>query len=249
VSLYPPQQLEPHPSGLTKDQLDDLEASFSDWQNTINASCAATAVLFLLATHFLLNFCSEALANSDGLSGLHILYQQFIWWFFPGLGAISLSFEIVLQVWSIFVSRKIVNIYAEWAARQPKKTKTGVTYYDSRKVFRWIALILTLPVGILTLLALRMHTTFAEDAMHEYGYAFTAPATYSYSKIRRVSQVDGVLGKHEKFIARPYDVIDFVGGHRWSQDQWDDTTPGITESLDATLLARTNLSFFHFHVL
>jgi hypothetical protein len=85
--------------------------------------------------------------------------------------------------------------------------------------------------------------------MHEYGYAFSAPKIYPYSQIRRVIQVDGVLGKHDKFIPRPYVAIDFTDGYRWSQDSWDDTSQGITDALDATLTAQTNLHFFNLHVL
>jgi hypothetical protein len=161
VPHHPPQQLDLHPSGLTQDQSDDLEAKFSGWQNTVNLSCAATPVLFLLGTRFLLLYISRALANSDGLSGLHIHYQQVIWWFFPGFGAVCLSFEIVLLIWSLFIGCGIVNLYVEWAARQPKRSRGGETYYDSRKLYRWMTLLVALPIGIGTVLALNMHTTFA----------------------------------------------------------------------------------------
>jgi len=247
MSHHPTQQTDPVVNALTQDQIDDLEAKFSDWQTTINLCCVATAILFLFATHFLLKFATQTLATSDGIPGLHILSQPAIWWFFPSIGALSLSFEIVLQAWSIFIARKTVNLYSDWAARQPKKTKNGITYYDSRKWCRWLALLIALPIGALTALALREHITFAEDGMHQYGFAFVAPKIYPYSQIRQVSQVDGVLGKHNKFIPRPYVVIYFADGYRWSQEDWDDTTQGITDELDATLTAHTELSFFHFH--
>jgi len=249
VPLNPPPQITHYPSGLSQDQIDDLEAKFSDWQTLVNISCVATAFLFFLGTHLLLTYASRSFANSDGLSGLHILYQQAIWWFFPGLGAFTLSFEIVLQVWSIFTSRWIVNLYVEWAARQPKRYRGDDVYYDSRTLYRWITLFIALPVGIATALALNMHTTFADDGMHEYGYAFASPKFYSYSQIREVIQVEGVLGKHNAFIPGPYDVIDFTDGYRWSQHNWDDSTHGVTDALDATLTTHTNLSFLHAHFL
>jgi hypothetical protein len=245
VSPYPQQQLDSHPAGLTKDQLDDLESNFSIWQPLVNGCCVVTGLIILFGTRDILVWAHYALASSDGVQGLHIYYQQAIWWFFPGIGAVSLSFEIVLQIWSIFAGRKVVGLYSDWAARQPKKNRGGgVSYYDTRKWCRWIALLVALPAGMLSLLALRMHTTFAEDGMHEYGYAFAAPGVYTYPEIIRVTQVDGVLGKHNAFIPRPFDVIDFANGHHWSQHDWDDTTEGITDKLDATLLAHTKLPFF-----
>jgi hypothetical protein len=249
MSFHPPPQLSQHPSGLSQDQIEDLEAKFFGWQTIVNLSCVATAVLFLFGSHFLLTDVSRLLAISDGLSGLHIHYQQAIWWFFPAIGAFSLSFEIVLQAWSVFASRRIVGLYADWAARQPKRARSGSTiYYDSRKRCRHMALLLALPVGVGTGLALNMHTTFANDGMHEYGYAFAAPKIHPYDQIRRVIQVDGVQGKHG-FISKPYDVLDFADGYRWSQHAWDDSSPGITEALDDTIQAHTNLSFLHAHVL
>ena len=243
MSNHPAPQITLHPSGLSQDQIDDCEAKFSSWQNFVNLCCAATAVLFLVGTRYALLFASRALANSDGLSGLHIHYQQDLWWFFPTIGAVSLSFEIVLQIWSLFIGRGIVNLYVEWAARQPKRYRGGETYYDSRKLFRWFTLVLALPIGILTVLALRAHTTFAEDGMHEYDYAFAAPKIYTYSQMRQVAQVDGVLSKHYKFIPRPYVVIDFADGHRWSQHNWDDSTLGLTAALRAKLKEHTSLPF------
>ena len=224
-------------SNLTKDQIEDLEAKFAEQQTIINLCCIFSGLAFLFLTHALLVEGYRWLERADGIAGYKIPYQTAIWWFFPGFGALCLCFEITLQVWAIFAGCNVVELYVEWDSRQPKKSRGRIVYYDARKILRWLALVIALPIGIFTTLALNMHATFSADGVHEFGYAFAKPSFHSYRDIRRITRVDGIWGKHSKFIPRPSLVLDFTDGNRWSQARWDDSRSEIEVSL-ATMLQR-----------
>ncbi len=230
-----------HPSGLTDDQIDNLEAKFATQQTFVNLSCIPTGIAFALFTHAALAAASQWFSRSDGLTGYRVPYQSVIWWFFPGFGALCLCFEISLQIWALFVGHTTVNLYSEWDSRQPKKARGGIAYYDSRKVLRWFTVVIAIPIGILSGLALRMHTTFSDDGIHEYGYAFAAPVFHSYADLRRTTLLQGVRSKHGKVIDRPSYVLDFADGYRWSQTNWDDSAKGIQISLATILRQHSSL--------
>jgi hypothetical protein len=240
LHILPP----PHPSGFTSEEIEEWEAKFAGWQTTVNLCCFPTGILFLVSTYFLLLYTSHAIAASDGLSGFHLSSPRIAWWFFPVFGSISLCFEIVLRVWSVFLGSKVIDLYAEWDSRQPKRSRGGgIVYYDSRHVLRWTSLLITLPIGILSLLALPMHTTFAEDGLHVYNYGFSAPTVHPYADMRRVTMILGAYDKHGKFAAHPFCVIDFANRYRWDQNDWDHPSRELTEQTRAAIQAHTQLNF------
>jgi hypothetical protein len=233
--------MENHPSGLTDDQIYNLEAQFAGQQTLINLSCIPTGIAFVFLAHAALIAANRWFINSDGITGYRVPYQPVIWWFFPGFGALCLCFEISLQIWALFVGHTTVNLYSEWDSRQPKKARGGIAYYDARKVLRWFTVLIAIPIGILSGLALRMHTTFSNGGIHAYGYAFAAPVFHSYADLRRVTLLQGVRSKHGKLIDRPSYVLDFADGHRWSQTNWDDSAKSIQRSLATILSQHSNL--------
>ncbi|WP_263358293.1 hypothetical protein [Acidicapsa ligni] len=228
-------------SGLTEDQIEDFEAQFAAQQTIVNLCCIPSGLAFFFIAHAILAAISNWLVNSDGIAGYRVPYQSVILWFFPGFGALSLCFEITLQIWALFVGQRVVELYSDWDSRQPKKSRGGIVYYDARKVLRGFALLLVFPIGIFTSLALNMHTTFGDDGIHEFGYAFAKQTFHSYQDIRNITLVSGAFDKHGKFISRPAYVLDFADGHRWSQANWDDSAKGIQVSLAAILARKTQL--------
>ena len=243
MSQRPPNPIPDLPEGMTREQLDDLQAGFSHRQTQIGMCVIVVAIAFLFIVHEAMAATSRALAMSDGHDGLHLLAQPILWWFFPGFGAITLSYEITLLLWSVFSGRRIVGLYTVWASQQPKQTKQGIRYYDSRKNMRVISLFLTLPACIGTSLALNMHTSFSSDAIRSYGYAFASPTLYSYADIRRITLVQGRLGKHNSFIEDPRVVVDFTGGRRWQEP--DQSPQSLTELTLRTLSDKTKLPVGH----
>ena len=134
-----------------------------------------------------------------------------------------------------------MDLYSEWDSRQPKKSRGSIDYYDARKVLRWFAFLIALPIGVFSALALNMHATFADDGIHEFGYAFAAPIFHSYDDIRGITLVHGKYDKHGKFIERPFFVLDFADGHHWLQNNWDDSAAGMERSLSAILAQKTHI--------
>lgn len=235
MSYHHDSLLEPHSSGLTKDQIEDLDARFATQQTIVNLCCIPSGLAFFFFSHACLVAINQWLIKADGISGYRVACQPVIWWFFPGFGALSLCFEITLQIWALFVGHKIVDLYSDWDSQQPKQSRGGIVYYDARKWLRWMALLVALPIGILTALALNMHTTFGEDGIHEFGYAFSTPKQHSYANLRRITLLRGAYDKHGKFFNRPTVVLDFADGHRWSQSNWDvskDSWRGLLTALD-----------------
>ena len=233
--------MENHPSGLTDDQIDDLEAQFAGQQTLVNLSCIPSGIVFALLAHAALVAISHTLMNSDGLVGYRVPSLAVIWWFFPGFGALCLCFEISLQVWALFVGHRTVDLFSEWDSRQPKKSLYGIAYYDARKVLRWCTVLVAIPIGILCGLAFRMHTTFSDDGIHEFGYAFAAPVLHRYSDLSRITLLQGILDHHNKFEERPSFVLDFADGYRWSQAERDDSAKNIQRTLTTILRQHSSL--------
>ncbi len=181
----------------------------------------------------------------DGVSGFRIPYQPVIWWFLPGFGGLCLCFEISLQVWSLFVGKKTMDLYNAWDSRQPKSYRGSVGYYDSRKWLRWFTLLLCLPIAVLTTLALNMHTSFAGDGIYEFGFAFKRPVFHGYLDLRRIAIVSGYRsGRHKEWIGMASVVLDFSDGHRWEQSKYDeDRSVSNLDQIEKILRARTSMEF------
>jgi hypothetical protein len=231
------------PEGMTREQIDALEAGFQAGRGRLSLCVILVALTFLFVVHAAMAFGNEALANADGHEGFRVLGQPALWWIFPAFGAWTLSFEITLQIWALFAGRRIVDLYTAWDARQPKRTRSGgVNYYDTRQGLRLFALGLALPIGIGTMLALNMHTTVGDDAMRVYGYAFTSPEVYSYIEVRRVTVVQGHTGKHG-FVEHPYVVVDFTKRRRWRES--NNLPRSVATTLSTLLCEKTGLTAAH----
>ncbi|WP_263352326.1 hypothetical protein [Acidicapsa acidisoli] len=49
------------------------------------------------------------------------------------------------------------------------------------------------------------------------------------------------MGKHNKFIERPFVVLDFVDGHRWNQNNWDDSSAATERTIQAVIEKHTSV--------
>ena len=65
---------------------------------------------------------------SDGPADFRIWPQSAIWWFFPGFGALTLSWEITLQLWSHLGNRDDASLYAYWSNQRTGLMQPG--YFD-----------------------------------------------------------------------------------------------------------------------
>lgn len=217
--------------------VEELDARFSGAQWMVAGAMVGIGAIFFVSAHAGFVAINRHLALKDGPAHLVIFPQSAIWWFFPGFGAVALSWEITLKLWELFGDRENALLYANWSNR-----KVG---FDCTKMLRWIAVLVVLPVGILTTLALPMHTTLAEDRITDCGYAFAACKVYRYADARRMTIIDGFRDRDSRLNRRAGIVIDFRGGRRWSSADEGDFHSQVDPSLEEFLANRTHLSYNH----
>ena len=142
----------------------------------------ATAVVFAWTTHHLLVSLNRYLGTSDGPeTSLRLWPQTAIWWFFPGFGAVVLCWEITLKLWSALGQGDTARSYRLWS--------DGRTGFDCTRILRWMALVIALPIGVFTFLALPMHTELRHQDIRVCGYAWAGCKTFAYSKAVRMTLI------------------------------------------------------------
>jgi hypothetical protein len=156
-------------------------------------------IVFFWLTHLALVALNRGLAASEGPAYFVLLPQTAIWWFFPGFGALSLSWELTLLIWTTFGNQKEADLYDAWSSQ-----KAG---FDSRRVLRLMALFILAPIGLLTCLALREHDTLHDAEIRSTGFASRNRTVYRYSDARRLATIEG--SEHATENSR-------VGLARWS---------------------------------
>jgi hypothetical protein len=207
---------------------EDLSIRFRYTQWIVGLYMLVLAVLFALSTHAVLVWLNRYLATADGPSDFRQWPQSAIWWFFPGFGAVSLCWEMTLQLWSRFGNREKADLYAYW-------TNQSVGF-DSRRVLRWMAVLIAAPIGVLTVLALSMHTSLRDHDIRDCGYAFAPCKTYRYDAANRLTMIEGFRTRDGKLSRRAGIVIDFNDGRRWSSAKMNEfdqiVDPSMTEFLE-----------------
>jgi len=104
-----------------------------------------------------------------------------------------------------------------------------------------MALIIVLPIGFLTVLALPMHTTLRPQEIHDCGYAWVGCKTFEYSKAVRMTRIEGFRDRDGKLHARAGIVLDFADGQRWSSADIGDFSKSVDPALSAYLREHTGL--------
>ena len=209
-------------NGLTEDEREDLYAVFCERQWVVNLLTALIADLFFCGAYFGLAALNRHIASSGTHALIVLVPESVVWMFFAFFGAMTLSFQITLQIWALLAGPRMANLYANWAAAQPKSYRGGDVYYDSRRVFGWLAALIALPVGIFTALALPMRATVGPDVIRDCGYGFKSCEIYPIVDVRRITSVAGFLNSKGEFIHSPEAVVDFSDGRRWTTADWAD---------------------------
>ena len=225
---------------FTDDERQDLYAVFADRQWIVNFLTVIVAGTFFVLTVGLLYDMNRRIAWSDLPQGFSIQPEFAIWLFFPFFGAMTLSFEITLRIWTLFSGKGLVNLYVEWAADQPKSYRGGEVYYDSRRVFGWLASLTAVPIGVFTVLALPMHATIGPVAIRDCGYAFKPCKVLPYADIKSITYIapnDAVKPPgHAKL------VLSFNSGAPWLSSEWGDQNHDVDSSIVHYLAAQAPVS-------
>jgi hypothetical protein len=219
---------------LSEAQLSALDGRFQRTQWVVGASLIAVAVVFVWTTHYTLVSLNRYLAASDAAeASLRLWPQSVIWWFFPGFGALALSWEIALQLWSAFGQAGTVRSYRLWSE--------GRAGFDCTRILRWMALVIAAPIGVFTVLALPMHTALRRQDIRVCGYAWAECTTFKYSRAVEMTLVEGFRDRDGKLHPRAGIVLDFADGRRWSSADVGDYRNSVDPALSAYLVERTGL--------
>lgn len=216
---------------------EELDARFCYTKWIVSLCMLVSAALFASSSYALLVWLNRYLAIADGPAYFRRWPENAIWWFFPMFGAISLCWEMTLQLWSRFGNGEEANRYSYW-------TNQSVGF-DSRRVLRWLALLIALPIGVLTVLALSMHTSLREDDIRDCGYAFAPCKTYRYDDAIRLTMVQGSRSRDRKQKRRAGIVIDFKNGLRWSSADMGEFGRIVDPAMTEFLKNKTQLPLNH----
>jgi len=192
----------------------------------VNVGMFFVFIAFSAISYKILAFTNQYFADADGIAQFQILPVKVIWGFFPGFGGICFCWEITLFLWSFLAGREKVHRYEMWS-----NEKNG---FDGTKVMRWFGSLLVLPIGILTLLAVPVHSSVQDQGIADRSYATLKSTHLKYSDARRLIGVRGYRDRDGKFNPAAEILIDFADGHRWSSlisDPKPNFEPGLLEFL------------------
>jgi hypothetical protein len=213
--------------------LEELEDRFSSINWVVYPGMAFVGVTFAWITYKCFVALNQFFAAREGPAYFRLLPSPWIWLFFPIFGALSLSWEITLFIWAMFATPQTADLYIRWT-----NLKAG---FNSTKALRWVALLVALPIGIFTLLALPMHTTLHAEEMRIRQYASSSSLKYSYKDARRLAVVNGLRDRDGKFKPRADIIVEFADGYRWSSAANRDFTSVVDTDLLNFLVAKTRL--------
>lgn len=227
---------------FSESELQQLDDRFSPLRGRVLSAMIAIAIVFLFGTWAILVGLNNFLANLDGAATFRFFPQSAIWWFLPGFGALALSWEFTLQLWAVFGDRSAVNLFSDWTNQSTSFWgASSFTGMDSRKVLRWLALIIVLPVGFFTVLALNMNAGVGPQVIRDCGYAFKPCTVYPLSNVRRITLVEGFRNTDGSFTRQAGIVLDFKNERRWSTTDWGESQDHVDPALLEFLKKKTGL--------
>lgn len=223
---------------LSEYELSVLDERFRRTKWIVGTSMVGVCVVFFWITHHVLVLLNNLFASGDGpTTSLRFWPQTAIWWFFPGFGAITLCWEITLQLWSFFGRAESSVSYRLWS-----DARAG---FDCTQILRWMALVIVAPIGVFTVLALPMHAALRSQDIRACGYGWAGCTTFDYSTAVRMTEIQGFRDRDGKLHARAGIVLDFADGRRWSSADIGDFRDTVDPQLSALLVQRTGMSLGH----
>lgn len=185
---------------------DDRAAS--DANRYVNVAIVVAGVLIAVSSFFLLREANKLSARLDGPALHTVLPGSFLWWFFPLFGGITLAPEAVLRIWSLIGHRHDAKAFERWS-----DAKANFRVYT---VIRWMIVILTIPIGIFSLLSIPRHANFLDTEISIGRFAHLRPEHHPYDTIRRFRMIDGFFDRDGIFHLQPTILLDFSDGKQWN---------------------------------
>jgi hypothetical protein len=221
-----------HPQAQPDSNLVREDFGATNW--AVYTCMIAVGIAFAFLVNRALVTANRSFAEAVGPATFRLLPVAPIWWFFAGIGALCLSWEITLFLWSLFGDRNRIGRFIDWTHQRGG--------FDSTRALRWMALLLALPIGVATLLAIPIHSSLCDDNIVVGHYAQLARQCLTYSRARRVALVDGLRDRSGKFAARAEIIVDFDDGSRWRSADNRDFTPEVDSGLAEFLQRKTGAS-------
>lgn len=216
-------------TAVPKSEVSVAHEDFGRLQRSVNVTLVAVGIGLGYGTYRLLLLASQSFANEDSPAVFQLPPSKWIWFFLPLFGALCVSWDITLWLWSFVDDHNRIQRYLEWS-----DARAG---FNSTRVLRWLTVLLALPVCILTLLALPMHSSVREDVIAVRQYGALSSKTYPYSRARRLAWVDGFRGRDGAMNKRAEVLVDFDDGYQWSSVANRDfealPDPGLVDFLHA----------------
>lgn len=185
----------------------------------------------------ILLFANQSFPNADGPAAFQLLPTKALWFFLPLFGALCVSWDVTLYLWSLVEDHSRMQRYLAWS-----DARAG---FNSRRALRWMTLVVALPVCILTLLAVPMHSSVRDDGITVRQYATLSSRHYAYSRAWRLAWVDGTRGRDGVMTKRGEVLVDFDDGFRWSSVSNRDFVPLPDPGLVEFLHEKTGLPVLH----
>jgi hypothetical protein len=221
---------------------DELYDRFTPWRGRVIGGMLLILAAFLFGAWFTLSRLNQAFAFRDEPQAIHLLPQTAIWWLFPAFGALSLSWEITLQLLGLCVGRETANLFSDWTNQTTyfwgRSSYSGM---DSRRVLRWLSLLVALPIGVFTFLAVPMHATVSSSRIRDCGYWLKPCKEFSLGDAQRITEIEGFRTTDGKLTRRAGLVVDFKDGSRWSTADWGNFDMTVDSALGNMLLEETRL--------
>jgi hypothetical protein len=205
----------------------------------VNLSMVLVCVLLALATHAALVAGNRFFATRSEQIELILYPSRAIWWFFPGFAALCLSWEILLRLWILFAPEQ-ANAYRRFSAE-----RSG---FDSTRVLRWLAVLIVLPIGLLTLLALPIHTTLTRTGIDQGHFASLTREFLPFAAAQDLTLFDGYTLRNGSFQPRAGLLIRFNDGRSWNSADVGNAKATVDPRLLGILTRDTGLPLRHVHI-
>jgi hypothetical protein len=221
------------PANSTRYSVQELDETFAIKNWVFGLATFLIAIIVASLVCFILIMLNKWFLEQDGPAIFELVPTKVIWMFFPGFLALSGCYELTILLW------RLLGDYEE-ASRYVERTNMRAGY-DTRRALVWMLLLIAAPIGIATIFAVPMHTSFKSEGISIQHYAKLRPDRYSYQQIDQIAYVKGYRLRSGKLEAHPSVTIHFKNGNRWSSadSPYEDT--GIHAAILGFLSAKTGL--------
>jgi hypothetical protein len=229
--------LKPSPTSERKASAEERQRDdtrFRKYAWAVGFAMLAVAIAIGLGGYALLASINRHLAEAEGPASFRLLPSKAIWAFAPGFAALTLTWPTVFLLWKHFGNRDLAAKYLQWSNQ-----RSG---FDTLRAFQWLNLLIVLPVALVTILALPMHSTVHNNEIRVREFANRRCLRYPYGQARRLAVADGFRNRDGRLESRATILIDFQPGGRWSSADNGDFEGSVDEKLLAFLKEKTGLS-------